>query len=298
MTQSRLVLLSFAASLVACGGGDAVILGPGPTAQTAAAPTSTPPASSAGASHAPAKAASCATASCKKGEVCCVADDPSALEFCAAWSRPASEADIAARSIAACAGAAPPELRKSGAINYRVLECSDSGDCGADELCVLGAHASAGDVASCVKKKAAAGSREVCGRGTCRAARTACEKNDLLGLRTCEPTTTWQCGATSCKFPEVCCAGRTDSHCQILGCSKMEGPPWACSAQDHCGDGQVCCLVDLGHLGSQCAFGCRGEALAPTCTRDADCPEIMGKKSRCSVVTDSPIAGVKACQVP
>jgi len=228
--------------------------------------------------------------------VCCVGDESPPIEFCAARSKPESEADIEARSIAACVRAAPPELTKgSTSISYKVLECSDSGDCGADELCVLGAHASAASVASCVKKKEATGFREICGRGTCKAARTACEKHEMVGLRTCEPTASWPCGKTSCKFPEVCCAGRTDSHCQNYGCSKMEGPPWGCSAQAHCGDGQICCLGDLS---SECAFSCRGESETPTCTKDTDCPQIMGKKSKCMVVTDSPIAGVKKCQVP
>ena len=100
------------------------------------------------------------------------------------------------------------------------------------------------------------------------------------------------------RIPDVCCAGRIDSHCQRYARSKMEGPAWACSAQAHCGDGQVCCLVNLGYMGSQCAFSCSGEVLAPTCTRDAECPEIMGKKSKCIAVKDSLVAGVKACQVP
>jgi hypothetical protein len=300
MPPSRLVLLSFAASLAACGGGATVILGSGPTAPTGAAPASTPPATSASAPRASARVAPCSTtASCKKGEVCCVSDDPSAPEFCAAWSKPESEGDLGASSNAACAGAAPPASRASGdTIYYKVLECSDSGDCGADELCVLGARASAASLASCVKKKAAAGSKEVCGRGTCRAARTACEKHEIEGLRMCEPTTSWPCGATACKFPEICCAGRLDSHCRRYACSKMEGPAWACSARAHCGEGQVCCLSTLGHMGSQCVFSCDGEMQAPTCTKDADCPEIMGRRSKCMVVQDSPVEGVMACQVP
>jgi hypothetical protein len=228
-----------------------------------------------------------------------VTDGASPIAFCAARSRPESEADIQARSIAACAGAAPPEVTQDSVSNsYNVLECSDSGDCGADELCVLGAHASAPSVASCVKKKEAAGTKELCGRGTCKVARTACQTNDIVGLRTCEPTTSFRCGKTSCRFPEVCCAGRIDSHCGRVACSKMEGPAWVCSARAHCGDGQVCCLSTLGQLGSQCVFSCSGEMQAPTCVKDADCPEIMGKKSKCMVANDSPVVGVKACQVP
>jgi hypothetical protein len=75
----------------------------------------------------------------------------------------------------------------------------------------------------------------------------------------------------------------------------MEGPAWACHAKDHCGEGQVCCL---GQLGSQCAFTCTGESVVPTCTQDADCPEIMGRKAKCVAMQDSPIDGVKWCQVP
>lgn len=297
MIPPRPVLLALAASVAACGG-PTVIPGPATTPDGTPAPTSPPPAASANASPLPAKPTPCSTsAPCTKNEVCCVTDDLPAIEFCAAWAKPTSEADIEARAAAACAAAAPPAVSKGGP-HYTALECIDSSDCGADELCVLGARAPAESVASCVKKKAAAGSKEICGRGRCKAARTACQKSEIQQLSTCEPTTTWRCGATSCHFPEVCCAGRVDSHCQSYACSKMEGPAWACSEQAHCGEGQVCCLVNLGHMGSRCAFGCTGEVLAPTCTKDADCPDVMGKKSKCSVVQDALVAGVKACQVP
>ena len=65
----------------------------------------------------------------------------------------------------------PPAL----SVELAALECVDSGDCKADEICVSGAFYSSDSLASkCLPKKGAYGFDELCGRGTCRLGKTAC----------------------------------------------------------------------------------------------------------------------------
>ncbi|MFO0554017.1 MAG: hypothetical protein U0271_36895 [Polyangiaceae bacterium] len=234
---------------------------------------------------------------CKAKEVCCRAQNEGpAVEYCAPMPPGADN------PLQACSEKLPAKLKQSTlSVSYTALVCADSGDCPAEQICVLGAPYSSDSLAaSCMEKKDAFGFAELCGRGTCKLGKTQCEAaagEDWSDVRSCEPTSAIQCGKASCAKPQVCCNKEKGPVCTAESeCADLSaGARWGCTSTKECGEGQVCCVTGGGQMGSVCSFSCDYSMQLPTCTKDSECPEIMGSKSKCKPADTSPNKGLKIC---
>jgi len=184
------------------------------------------------------------------------------------------------------------------------LACVDSGDCKDDEICVLAAPYSSDSFASsCVSKKSADGFSELCGHGTCKLGKSACEPvnpaAEWAEPRGCNPSTPIQCGKASCERPQVCCAREKGPVCVATSeCADLAaGPRWGCTSAKECAEGQVCCVTGHGQMGASCAFSCDYQTQLPTCNKDSDCPEVFGSKPKCKPAENAPSKQVKSCQM-
>ncbi|MFO0614746.1 MAG: hypothetical protein U0414_19320 [Polyangiaceae bacterium] len=239
---------------------------------------------------------------CAPSEVCCrAASAGPVVEYCAPRL---TEPEAKDNLLAAC-GAKIPAAAKSGdlSIALAALACVDSADCGADEICVSGAFFSGDSLASmCAPKKAAYGLAELCGRGTCKLGRSACEKEPpsattVEDLATCVGTTPVVCGKAACKPGEVCVGDDKGARCGPPPADLGQGAVLGCTANAQCPETQVCCLVGAGSLGAHCAFGCDVAMERRLCASDADCKGLMeGMTFACKPEADPPLKGVKTCQ--
>lgn len=240
---------------------------------------------------------------CATGEICCrAATDKPVVEYCAPRL---TDEQMKDNSLAAC-GAIIPDAAKHDdlSVNLAALECVDSGDCKADEICVSGAWYSSDSLASkCMPKKGAYGLDELCGRGTCKLGKSACRKDpastsDPFDVPTCEPTTPAACGKATCKAPQVCVGSDKGLACGARPAGGLsEGAVIECTANAQCAESQVCCIVGGGQLGSHCGFSCDVAMERYTCGADADCKGLMeGMTFKCKPETDQPLKGTKTCQ--
>lgn len=275
------------------------------TATTSAVAPATSGSKPAG-SNAAVKHCSSGTDRCASGEVCCraAASERDVVEYCAPFLTEPPEAKD--NALAAC-GARIPDAAKNAdfSVELAALECVDSGDCKADEICVSGAFYSSDSLASkCLPKKGAYGFDELCGRGTCRLGKTACSTTPPSPkqpgvLQTCNPTTPVVCGKAACKSGEICVGDDKGVHCTATAPESLaDGAVLGCTANAQCAESQVCCLVGAGRMGAHCAFGCDIAMERYLCNTNADCKGLApeGMKFTCAPEPEPPLKGAKTCQ--